>query len=1598
MDKKITCSNFGALFFLIFLFCSLGWAFGQAPITDNEPVTGKTFTVPAGVTHVNIAAWGGGGGGGGASTNNRGGNGGGGGGSASGQYAVSAGNTFTYTVGAGGVSGAANGGTGGTGNPSSVVSSLLGVNLTGNPGHGGQANRTAITPPNSDGGSASGGTISAGSPGTVDNSINNRSGAGGNSGTAFGSSGNGAAGVQATNKGDDGNIPGGGGSGGRKGGNGTSNQAGGAGANGQVMFDFISVSSVSPSPVCVGGTITVTGNYFSTSGTTTVTINGTACTSVTVVNATTITAVVAAGTTSGVVNINNNGRINNGKSITVNPAPVITSQPVAVSICTNGTGTFSVTATGATTYQWMRNGVNLNNSAPYSGVNTATLTVTNPATAEAGNFTVVVGNGTCSTSSSVAALTVNAAPVAPVSPVPANGASGVCYAGTGAVKAISWGAVAGATSYDVYFGAGSLPGTVTANVATNSYNTGALLANTTYYWRVVAKNSCGAVSSATFSFTTSATPCYCAAGISNDPSKAYISMVSFRGALNQAVIDNPSTWSTTTPGYQDFSTLTPRPVQAQGNGLNVFINTTNSNSYKTSYVKVWVDWNRNGNFEDTGEDIFNITGIQFVSTTIGIAIPANTPPGDYRMRIRINNGNGTYTSCNTLISNGETEDYVFTVIANCSAIVTATTDATRCGTGPVTLSAVASGSPTEFRWYASPTGGSPIATTATGSWTTPSISANNTFYVAAFNGCESLVRIPVKAIIKQTPDITFTPGSAVACGDSSIIAISAAGDKEVDYFIDEKFEAGGLGVFTNQNILSTSNDSKTMWQSRTSVFVPQVAQGASVWFPAIASGVAGSKFVMATTDVGTGEYENALVSPVINTSTYSNLTFQFRMYYSSYRNDPNIDYVSVEASTDGGANYTIIRKIASSIGQGNDFATITITPAELAPYENKPSVRLRIRYRCNWGDGVAVDDVQFYGERPLAPSFVWTGTPVDIYSDAAATIPYANQPISKIYIKPSLAQLEANQTFVLSATATLVNGCSAVGNITVNNNNHIYSSAGTDWATATAWLPSKTLPDITKCVIVKTPVTIKGNANFEAFNVLVLPSGTLNINDDPTRLASLKIQNELTNRGPATAVTVNSGGNLIQVNDNAPNSGSITVKRNINVSADRKQYNYLISPVVGANLKTNIYRDGSGNPVSSPSVQYHLESSNYFGESSGAYISGRGLAVKEPLTGVEPFYAVFAGPPTNGAVTFNATNSAPSVIGPGVASRGYNLIGNPYPSNLDLWTFYTGNGGEAGGLSSTFRFWDNHNNITYDQQGSNYSGNSYASYNVVSATGTAATSDAGIDGSSKKRPGRYVSVGQGFMTRIIGVPSKTLKFFNNSRTKEFEDDSFFGKGAGSAMDRYWLKMVTPDHLAVQMAVVYFAGGSNGFGADDSFSSGSSHELCSISDGWRVGINGRSPFVASDKVPLGSRHYVSGSYTIALDHAEGIFAGGQAIYLKDNQTGAVTNLSEGGYSFTANAGETSSGRFEIIYEPQTVLATGGGTKETLLVYRDGTDFVVKAQSQAITGLEVYDGTGRLILKTAPNATKATIDSSVMVNGVYMLKIDQRGKVTTKKVIK
>lgn len=60
--------------------------------------------------------------------------------------------------------------------------------------------------------------------------------------------------------------------------------------------------------------------------------------------------------------------------------PVVTANPSSVTVCSGSNTAFSVSATGATSYQWQVDTgggfANLSNGAPYSGVTTATLTIT----------------------------------------------------------------------------------------------------------------------------------------------------------------------------------------------------------------------------------------------------------------------------------------------------------------------------------------------------------------------------------------------------------------------------------------------------------------------------------------------------------------------------------------------------------------------------------------------------------------------------------------------------------------------------------------------------------------------------------------------------------------------------------------------------------------------------------------------------------------------------------------------------------------------------------------------------------------------------------------------------------------------------------------------------------------------------------------------------------------------------------------------------------------------------------------------------------------------------------------------------------------------
>ncbi len=103
-------------------------------------------------------------------------------------------------------------------------------------------------------------------------------------------------------------------------------------------------------------------------------------------------------------------------------APSITQHPAARNICPGTNTTFTVAATGqgTLTYQWRKGAANLANGGHYSGVTTATLTVTGADAGDLGSYLCVVSNTGGSTNSNQAALTLKAATAVTAQPLPAS--------------------------------------------------------------------------------------------------------------------------------------------------------------------------------------------------------------------------------------------------------------------------------------------------------------------------------------------------------------------------------------------------------------------------------------------------------------------------------------------------------------------------------------------------------------------------------------------------------------------------------------------------------------------------------------------------------------------------------------------------------------------------------------------------------------------------------------------------------------------------------------------------------------------------------------------------------------------------------------------------------------------------------------------------------------------------------------------------------------------------------------------------------------------------------------------------------------------------
>jgi hypothetical protein len=1678
------------------------------------------------------------------------------------------------------------------------------------------------------------------------------------------------------------------------------------------------ITSLGSASGCIGASITINGTNLIGATAVDVKIGGTAVSSITSNTGTQIVAVIGTGTT-GVVSVTAFGSTaTSTATFTVNPLPIITAQPVAPAVVCVDTGTrnISVSATGAATYQWQENGVNISASAPYSGTNTATLTITNPAIGFNGkNLRVIVSNTSgCSVISNAVALSVTAPTQVSSSPVNVTIAPGANASFTTAatnnptsylweVSVNSGGAWSTVTNAGVYSNATTATLNITAaplsmnsnqyrvkainscgtssastvavlsvisicnstgqttsdgitgvnfntinNLGTaanvsysdytaisttvakgNSYNlnlyintggaytnyqsvyidwngngnfsdtgefynlgtvtnrtnglssgsplsitvpTGAmtgsvrmrvqskygsattgpcqpgfdgevedytinikdlvpctiptahptalvlsaptgettitgiftattapdgylvvistsssaptpvngttytiggkvetsgyllidsdnnvsfsangLTSGTAYYIYIFPFNS--ACSGGPFyntasplngtATTAAVTPVpYCSPSTTNSQASGiFINNVSFVGTLNDVFNLNTSYSLSPNNGYQNFASATNKAIQTQGEGVNISVEANVRGRWKA-----WVDWNKNGTFNAT-EQIYD-SAAATLTTTFGFVIPVTAAPGDYRIRIRIynsfRNSNGVenvqldFTPCETFDSYsqpnsteyGEAEDYLFTVVSSCSAIIKTVTNGVVCGSGRVDLAATGSTGVSEYKWYTDQFGVTPLENTTTGFWKTPSITTTKTYWVEASNGsCISSVRTPVIANVSPLPILSFDPPNPQICGENEIIKLTATGDTEQVFLINENFEGGGLSTFSNSNLVSNpAVDNQTMWKNESSTFIPN----GLIWFPAISSNLGSNKFVMATSDVGQSgpstyyKIDNALVFPVVSSNTFTDLRLSFRMYYSRYFPDGNttydtMEYMQVQVSTNGTTWATVNGNIITDKGIGTRFLDMNY---DLTAYVNQPNLRIRIRYYAeSWCDGAAIDDIKLYGTKPLASSFNWSSTtPVDAYIDSACLTAYkTGTPIASVYIKPTLAQLELG-TFTFTASALLTNGCSVSTPITVTNTTKIWQGTSTDWNSITNWLPSG-VPTLNNCVIIPNTTIIPGSG-YKAYakNLTVKSTGNLEL----TSTSNLTVT-DFVKVNTDGIFNIRDKASLIQINDVA-NQGIVNIERTSQPMYNI-DYTYWNSPLT---LESN-FTLGSLSPNSPlmfswiPTVSAGT-GGNWKNENNATIMDPRkGYIIRAPTTFSSliktPYTATFKGIPNNGTVTAPIIKGTlTGVVDVDAENDEWNLIGNPYPSAIDAGTFVDFNA-NLNVIDGTIYVWT-HNTAPsqaepdpfYGDYALNYTENDYASFN---RTGGVSTRSSATTGGSP--PSGFIASGQSFFVRAANTmaPGTLNATFNNSMRVgvEGKNGDFFKMNKNQKNEaipknvsdierhRIWLNLTNNSGAFSQILVGYIEGATQSL--DRSFDGesfgGNDVGFYTIIPEAQLTIQGRSlPFDENDQVKLGYYSELSAKLSVRIDHFDGLFDN-QNILLEDKELGIIHDLKDTPYVFQTEIGDFDD-RFILRYTDKSLSLQDPIYDNAVTVFftRSNNTLNIKnnANDNTVLSASLYDIQGKLLSKwdvKEKEQSNIKIPIQDKSSAVYIVKLKTEKGTISKKII-
>lgn len=376
----------------------------------------------------------------------------------------------------------------------------------------------------------------------------------------------------------------------------------------------------------------------------------------------------------------------------------------------------------------------------------------------------------------------------------------------------------------------------------------------------------------------------------------------------------------------------------------------------------------------------------------------------------------------------------------------------------------------------------------------------------------------------------------------------------------------------------------------------------------------------------------------------------------------------------------------------------------------------------------------------------------------------------------------------------------------------------------------------------------------------------------------------------------------------------------------------------------------------------------FFSPANGdALVNGRGYTINIPASETVAFTGRLA----------NSDVTVPNLLRGTDAQSGWQLLGNPYASVLDMDVVTAASTGL--------------DNAVYVYQSTGQYEGTYQSY--VRGVGTA----------------HYVASGQGFFMRTTSSATPGTLTITNAARLATSANPTFQRPTAETRPLVQLDLLHPTTQQRDAAYVYFeAGATPGFDSDfDAFKlpSGNSPYIAVTAPTQALSISGLPVLGSADVVvPLTVAVPATGTYVLEAAHLLNLPAGKLA-YLRDTQTGSLIDLSQQPtYSFTMNAAFTGP-RFSLLITSNSILAVAPASlAQQVVVYPNpahGTALVelpASLRQQPLT-LTLVNALGQTVQTLAlPASAEAHRFSLAGVTaGVYSVRLVTSKGLVTKRLI-